>query len=59
MAKRRDPDSDLPTVRIEVRNRAALLALAEALGEIAADLVFDGEAEFPLTGASRREIVDK
>lgn len=44
-------------MRLEVRDPRALEALAEALGEIAADMWLAGEIEIPLTSGNEREIV--
>lgn len=46
-------------VILEVGDPAAVRALAEALGELAADLWLDGKFELPLTDESPRKIVGK
>jgi hypothetical protein len=52
------PDAGV-LVALEVRDAAALVRLAERLGEIAADMWLDSEAEFLLTAGNVREIVSK
>jgi hypothetical protein len=51
------PATESIRVEIDASNRRAVLALAEALGEIAADMWLDGRLEIPLTDDERREIV--